>query len=216
MNYIATPITDKIVIVYCAAMIFIPDSRRVSICIVEIPQSTAVTDRFILQAVADIVILVLQIYIGNSFRRSQTVVDRIFPPLSAYLYPHHRKRSTVSLRLGHATALTVHRTVIHYRVDTALPLNHSRGGLVDFFLAALLGRWLRRFAPKSEGFKLFQQNLYKTPQSRTSRDSSPEGAPMVGVPCTVAGYVWKGVVISATVHGFMKMYSTLIKSINII
>ncbi len=48
-------------------------------------------------------------------------------------------RDSVSLRLGHATALTVHRTVIHYRVDTALPLNHSRGGLVDFFLAAPLG-----------------------------------------------------------------------------
>ena len=29
--------------------------------------------------------------------------------------------TSVSLRLGHATALTVHRTVIHYRVDTSLP-----------------------------------------------------------------------------------------------
>ena len=58
--------------------------------------------------------------------------DRMLPPLSAYLYPHPRKRSTVSLRLGHATALTVHRTVIHYRVDTALPLNHSRGGFGEF------------------------------------------------------------------------------------
>ena len=28
--------------------------------------------------------------------------------------------ASVSLRLGHATALTVHRTVIHYRVDTSL------------------------------------------------------------------------------------------------
>ena len=65
-----------------------------------------------------------------SFRHSY------IPP---YLYPHHRKRFPVSLRLGHATALTVHRTVIHYRVDTALPLNHSGGGLVDFFLAAPLG-----------------------------------------------------------------------------
>ena len=36
---------------------------------------------------------------------------------------------TFSLRLGHATALTVHRTVIHYRVDTALP---SRGRLIGF------------------------------------------------------------------------------------
>ena len=58
-----------------------------------------------------------------SFRHSY------IPP---YLYPHHRERSTVSLRLGHATALTVHRTVIHYRVDTALPLNHSRVGLERF------------------------------------------------------------------------------------
>ena len=29
--------------------------------------------------------------------------------------------ASVSLRLDHATALTVHRTVIHYRVDTSLP-----------------------------------------------------------------------------------------------
>ena len=28
---------------------------------------------------------------------------------------------SVSLRLGHATALTVRRTVIHYRVDASLP-----------------------------------------------------------------------------------------------
>ena len=57
------------------------------------------------------------------FRRSY------IPP---YLYPHHRNRSTVSLRLGHATALAVHQTVIHYHVDTALPLNHSRVGLERF------------------------------------------------------------------------------------
>ena len=28
---------------------------------------------------------------------------------------------SVSLRLGHATAMTAHRTVVHYRVDTSLP-----------------------------------------------------------------------------------------------
>ena len=35
-------------------------------------------------------------------------------------------RDSISLRLGHATALTVHRTVIHYRVDTALPKGATR------------------------------------------------------------------------------------------
>ena len=29
--------------------------------------------------------------------------------------------ASVSLRLGHVAALTVHRTVIHYRADTSLP-----------------------------------------------------------------------------------------------
>ena len=62
-----------LVIVYCAAIIFIPDSRRVSVRIVEIPQSTASTECFVLQAVADIVILVLQANIWNSFRCSQSV-----------------------------------------------------------------------------------------------------------------------------------------------
>ncbi len=40
-------------------------------------------------------------------------------------------RDCVSLRLGHATALTVHLTVIHYRVDTALP---NRGDKIYFLL----------------------------------------------------------------------------------
>ncbi len=127
----------------------------------------------------------------RSHRRHRSLPFFRHSYIQPYLYPHHRNRSTVSLRLGHATALTVHRTVIHYRVDTVLPLNHSRGGLVDFFLAALLGRWLRRFAPKSEGFKLFQQNLYKTPQSRASRDSSTKGAPMVVGAAHGCGYVGK-------------------------
>ena len=36
--------------------------------------------------------------------------------------PHQsRSAPAVSLRLGHATALTVHRTVIHYRSAASLP-----------------------------------------------------------------------------------------------
>ena len=38
-----------------------------------------------------------------------------------YKTPQAAYAAGVSLRLGHATALTVHRTVIHYRVDTSLP-----------------------------------------------------------------------------------------------
>ena len=40
-------------------------------------------------------------------------------------------RDSVSLRLGHATALTPHRGVIHYRVATSLPLG---GNLSEFNL----------------------------------------------------------------------------------
>ena len=55
----------------------------------------------------------------------------------------HRKRSPVSLRLGHASALTVHWTVIHYLGAASLPKGegnlflriapfmHSRGGSPD-------------------------------------------------------------------------------------
>ena len=39
------------------------------------------------------------------------------------LLPHRlASRATVSLRFGHAAALTVHRTVIHYRIAASLPL----------------------------------------------------------------------------------------------
>ena len=173
MNYVSSPVADEVVIVYAVAVL-VTNSRRISVRIVEIPQSTASAECFILQAVANIVIFVLQTNIGNSFRCSQsvnviskaniyrselhrrklsavlpcervtpvcqrisyrivgyrciavcrqlvlpvavavgicrivsvavtplrlphvsgyTVVDRILPPLSARLYPHHRKRS---------------------------------------------------------------------------------------------------------------------------
>ena len=112
---------------------------------------------------------------------------------------------SVSLRLGHATALTVHRTVIHYRVDTALP---SRGSLGRFlrtlrhFIASLLrevasadcaevGRSLsliktyslsrsRASSPKggAHAQSKFFSDFKETPQSRTNRDSSPKAAPM--------------------------------------
>ena len=36
---------------------------------------------------------------------------------------------SVSLRLGHVAALTVHRTVIHYRADTALPYKGAHAQL---------------------------------------------------------------------------------------
>ena len=36
-------------------------------------------------------------------------------------------RDSFSLRLGHVAALTVHRTVIHYRADTALPYKGAHG-----------------------------------------------------------------------------------------
>ena len=39
-------------------------------------------------------------------------------------------RDSVSLRLGHVAALTVHRTVIHYRADTALPYRGAHVGAV--------------------------------------------------------------------------------------
>ena len=35
-----------------------------------------------------------------------------------------------SLRLGHGTALTCHRHVIHYRADTSLPLKLPRSSIV--------------------------------------------------------------------------------------
>ena len=37
-----------------------------------------------------------------------------------------------SLRLGHAAALTVHRTVIHYRADTSLPQRRSPRSKIIF------------------------------------------------------------------------------------
>ena len=54
------------------------------------------------------------------------------------------KDATVSLRLGHATALTVHRTVIHYRADTSLPYR----GAKDRFLLTLniIMRFTSRFS----------------------------------------------------------------------
>ena len=49
------------------------------------------------------------------------------PILSSRLHLiRHATRATVSLRLGHISALTVHRTVIHYRNAASLP---SRGRL---------------------------------------------------------------------------------------
>ena len=41
---------------------------------------------------------------------------------------HRHGRSPVSLRLGHISALTIHRKVIHYRNDATLP---HRGRLRD-------------------------------------------------------------------------------------
>ena len=38
-----------------------------------------------------------------------------------FFIPSVVKDDSVSLRFGHATALTVHRTVIHYRVAALLP-----------------------------------------------------------------------------------------------
>ena len=83
-----------LIIVYCAAIIFIPDSRRVSVRIIEIPQSTASAECFVLQAVADIVILVLQANIWNSFRCSQSV--NVISKANIYRSePHRRKLSAV-------------------------------------------------------------------------------------------------------------------------
>ena len=39
------------------------------------------------------------------------------------------KSATVSLWLGHASALTVHRTVIHYLVAATLPFLINKGGM---------------------------------------------------------------------------------------
>ena len=83
-----------LVIVYCAAIIFIPYSRRVSVRIVEIPQSTASAECFILQAVANIVIFVLQTHIGNSFRCSQSVYVISKADVDRAVF-HRRKLSAV-------------------------------------------------------------------------------------------------------------------------
>ena len=94
LNYIASPVADEVVIVYCAAIIFIPDSRRISVRIIEIPQSTASAECFILQAIADIVIFVLQTDIGNGFRCSQSVY--VISKADVYRSePHRRKLSAV-------------------------------------------------------------------------------------------------------------------------
>ena len=47
---------------------------------------------------------------------------RLYSFITPSATPHHPPPSgAVSLRLGHATALTVHRTVIHYRSAASLP-----------------------------------------------------------------------------------------------
>ena len=125
------------------------------------------------------------------------------PPLSARLYPHHRKRFPVSLRLGHVAALTVHRTVIHYRVDTALPLESFKGRLWRvsvFLLPQSLARQLPR--RRSPHLTINLSNFTQTPQS-ASLTATLKGRPWWGGAVHGCGYVWKGVVILATVHGFM-------------
>ena len=95
LNYIASPVADEVVIVYCAAIIFIPYSRRISVRIVEIPQSTASAECFILQAVANIVIFVLQTNIGNSFRCSQSV--NVISKANIYRSELHRRKLSAVL-----------------------------------------------------------------------------------------------------------------------
>ena len=84
-----------LVIVFCAAIIFIPYSRRISVRIVEIPQSTASAECFILQAVANIVIFVLQTNIGNSFRCSQSV--NVISKANIYRSELHRRKLSAVL-----------------------------------------------------------------------------------------------------------------------
>ena len=45
---------------------------------------------------------------------------------------------SVSLRLGRIAALTVHRTAIHYRADTALPYRDAEADPANFSLPTFL------------------------------------------------------------------------------
>ena len=59
---------------------------------------------------------------------SPKVTDEVESPDCTVSPPHQSAaRTAVSLRLGHATALTCHRHVIHSRGDTALPSRGSQG-----------------------------------------------------------------------------------------
>ena len=125
MNYISSPVADEVVIVYCAAIIFIPDSRRVSVRIVEVPQSTASAECFILQAVANIVIFVLQTNIGNSFRCSQSV--NVISKANIYRSELHRRKLSAVLPCKYILALVefcsswVDTVIKLYKPTSSLP-----------------------------------------------------------------------------------------------
>ena len=105
---------------------------------------------------------------GGGLRRSDEVADFyliIFRNIGLQIFHLiSRSRDSVSLRLGHVAALTVHRTVIHYRADTSLPSKGSLGRFLQIALTALQG------TPKyNHHFKcsLIIPSRYSVPDSRS-------------------------------------------------
>ena len=76
--------------------------------------------------------------------------------------PHQsRSAPAVSLRLGHATALTVHRTVIHYRSAASLPQGEAfLTTHPTLFLCLYSSHWLTYIEPRlSRGFRVTIKRL---------------------------------------------------------
>ena len=65
----------------------------------------------------------------------------------SFFIPSVVKDDSVSLRLGHAPALNVHRTFIHYRRAASLPCNKGRLGRFLLTLSLIMKFTLRSASP---------------------------------------------------------------------
>ena len=92
-------------------------------------------------------------------------------PKSRGLLPSRLRRATVSLRLGHARALTPHRGVIHYPRATSLPLG---GRLFADPIITQIGRennlsaeiWLWRVAEDVDPYECCVKHPYEKLRKR--------------------------------------------------
>ena len=102
--------------------------RRKSADVCTIPQSAALTAPFTQGSLWPARFSCLPCVKGGAEAIAKAEGLSVYRRSSVIGYPPVCFAATLSLRLGHAAALTCHRHVIHYRGDTSLP---DKGGLTS-------------------------------------------------------------------------------------